>query len=93
MIFDGTTGYVAGVVEGNLGVTHITATVKLYYKNSNGDWIEIPKNWNYDVYDDSLDIDKNFTGTSGVEYKAVLSTHVYKNVWEDAEKSATATCP
>ena len=37
--FDKTAGNYSAIVSGASGVTKITATATLYYKNSSGDWV------------------------------------------------------
>ena len=81
-------------VSGKSGVTNITATIKLYYKNSSGGWTEILKNWTYDVDQRILCESESFTAVEGREYKIVLSAHLDKNgVTETVSKTATAVCP
>ena len=92
--FDGTSGNYSMVITGVSGVSKITATATLYYKNSNGKWIEIPKDWTYSVNDDELIIDEDFTGVSGREYKVELDATVYKDGYgEPVNKTTTKTCP
>ena len=81
-------------VLGDSGVNKITATATLYYKNSSGKWIVIPKNWTYSVDADKLIIDEDFTGVSGREYKIELSGTVYKDGdGESISETTTKTCP
>ena len=81
-------------VIGDSGVTKITATATLYYKNSSGKWIVVPKNWTYSVDDEGLSIDAEFIGVSGREYKIELSGTVYKDGYGEAiSKTTTKTCP
>ena len=81
-------------VEGETDVSRISATATLYYKNASGNWIEIPKNWSYDVRDDILLVDESFTGVSGREYKIVLDATVYLNGYgEPVTKTTYGTCP
>ena len=92
--FEGTSGNYSMVIIGASGVSKITATATLYYKNSSGKWIEIPKDWTYSVDDDELIINENFTGVSGREYKVELDATVYKNGYgEPLSKTTTKTCP
>ena len=92
--YDNNTGYVDVTVSGKSGVTNITATIKLYYKNSSGGWTEILKNWTYDVDQRILCESESFTAVEGREYKIVLSAHLDKNgVTETVSKTATAVCP
>lgn len=67
------------VVNGDADVTRITATVTLYYQDSNNKWVEIPTDWEYSVNSDILAINETFAATSGTTYKAVLDADVYAN--------------
>ncbi len=92
--FNGRTGNYVMTVEGETDVSRISATATLYYKNASGNWIEIPKNWSYDVRDDILLVDESFTGVSGREYKIVLDATVYLNGYgEPVTKTTYGTCP
>lgn len=92
--FSGTTGTVSVVINGDVGVTNITADISLYYKNTSGSWVEIEKDWDYDVDQDWLAIDESFTGVAGREYKIEVNGTVTKGGYaEEISKTATATCP
>ena len=92
--FNRTNGNYTMSVIGDRGVNKITATATLYYKNSSGKWIEVPKNWTYSVDDEELYIDEKFDGVSGREYKIELSGTVYKDGYgEPISKTYTRTCP
>ena len=92
--FNRTSGNYTMSVIGDSGVTKITATATLYYKNSSGKWIVVPKNWTYSVNADKLIIDEDFTGVSGREYKIELSGTVYKDGYgESISETTTKTCP
>ena len=92
--FNRTSGNYTMSVIGDSGVTKITATATLYYKNSSGKWIVVPKNWTYSVDDEELYIDEDFIGVSGREYKIELSGTVYKDGYGEAiSKTTTKTCP
>lgn len=92
--FNKTNGNYTMTVLGDSGVNKITATATLYYKNSSGKWIVVPKNWTYSVDADKLIIDEDFTGVSGREYKIELSGTVYKDGYGEAiSKTSTKTCP
>ncbi len=94
LTFNGTTGNVSAFINGKSGVTNIDATVTLYYKNTNGVWVEQEKNWDYNTNQSLLGISETFTGARGVEYKIVVDATVTKgNVEETVSKTATATCP
>lgn len=91
--FNGTTGTYIGTIIGDGDVTNIYATAILYYKNSNGDWIEI-RPWAGMANIDDLVISKNFTAESGVEYKVELTAYVYVGTdCETVYHTATNTCP
>ena len=93
MTFNGTSGNYSMVIEGINGVTQITATARLYYKHTNGNWIEIPKSWSYSVSENYLAIDEDFTGIIGREYKVELSATVYKDgTGESISKTTTGIC-
>ena len=92
--FNKTNGNYTMTVLGDSGVNKITATATLYYKNSSGKWIVVPKNWTYSVDADKLIIDEDFTGVSGREYKIELSGTVYKDGYgESISETTTKTCP
>ena len=92
--FNRTNGNYTISVIGDRGVNKITATATLYYKNSSGKWIVVPKNWTYSVNADKLIIDEDFTGVSGREYKIELSGTVYKDGYgESISETTTKTCP
>lgn len=92
--FNKTSGNYSMVIEGAKEVDKITATAKLYYKNSSGKWIEIVKDWTYDVDKNYLAINEDFTGVSGREYKVELEVTVYMNGYgEEVSKTTTKTCP
>ena len=92
--FNGTGGNYYMEIAGTSGVNKISATATLYYKNSSGNWVEIPKDWTYSVNDDKLTIDEDFTGVSGREYKVELEATVYKDGYgEPVSKTTTKTCP
>ena len=92
--FNRTSGNYTMSVIGDSGVTKITATAILYYKNSSGKWIVVPKNWTYSVDDEELYINEDFTGVSGREYKIELSGTVYKYGYGKAiSETTTKTCP
>ena len=92
--FNGTSGLYKMIIRGQNDVTNITATATLYYKNSSGSWVEIPKDWSYDVDDNILTINETFTAVSGREYKvefeATVSTPDYDEPVQDTQ---IETCP
>lgn len=92
LAFNGTTGNYSMVIEGKSGTELITATATLYYQNAYGNWIEIPKNWEYSVNSDILFIDEDFSAVSNLTYKVVLETTVYVDgVEETVTKTTTKT--
>lgn len=92
--FNGTIGSISVFICGKSGVTNITADVSLYYKNTSGSWVEIEKNWDYDVDQDWLTIDESFTGVAGREYKIEVDGTVTKSGYAEViSKTASATCP
>ena len=92
--FDKTSGNYSMVVSGASGVTKITATATLYYKNTSGKWVATSTKWTYNVDGSRLVIDEDFTGVSGREYKVELEATVYKNgSGEKVTNTSTKTCP
>ena len=92
--FDKTAGNYSAIVSGASGVTKITATATLYYKNSSGDWVKTSTKWTHNVDGSRLLIEEDFTGVSGREYKVELEATVYKNGYgEKVTKTSTKTCP
>ncbi len=91
--FNGTRGTATVYVDGQSGVTDITLEIKLYYKNTSGSWIEVDKDWNYDVNSSTFAVSETFTGVSGREYKIVVKGTVTKAGYaETISKIATAMC-
>ena len=94
IVFDKTAGNYSMVVNGASGVTKITATATLYYKNTSGKWVATSTKWTYNVDGSRLVIDEDFTGVSGREYKVELEATVYKNgSGEKVTNTSTKTCP
>ncbi len=94
MSFDGTTGYVAVSVAGHSGVTNISGDIQLYYKNASGNWVEIPKDWDFSIDRVVFGTEVSFTGVPGREYKAVMTATVTKNGYDEPiSKTATDVCP
>ena len=90
--FDGTFGNYSLSIEGMPGVSRITATATLYYTNVRGNWMK-STTWTYDEYADELNIDEDFTGISGRDYKVELSATVYLNGYgEPLTRTDKATC-
>lgn len=94
LTFDARNGSFAISVAGQNGVTNITATVSLYWKNSSGVWQDTTRSWSYDVDQMTLGASDSFTGVAGREYKIVVNGTVTKGGYtESFSKSATAVCP
>lgn len=94
IVFDKTSGNYSMAVSGASGVSKITATATLYYKNSSSEWVETSTKWTYSVDGRRLLIDEDFTGVSGREYKVELEATVYKNGnGEKVTHTSTKTCP
>ena len=93
--FSGTSGSYAIEILGNTDVTKITATVTLYYQIDSGRWVEVPKDWTYEVYSRELDISETFNGVSGRRYRAVLSATVSNGESDEpiTRASTIVTCP
>ena len=90
--FAGTSGNYSMVIEGATGVSRITVTATLYYTNVRGNWMK-STTWTYDEYADELNIDEDFTGISGRDYKVELSATVYLNGYgEPLTRTDKATC-
>lgn len=93
LLFNGSTGNVSATIRGQKGVTNISVSVRLFYKSTSNTWIEINKDWDYDVDKSSLSIYETFTGISGCEYKVEVSGTVTKNGYaESISQTVTATC-
>ena len=93
--FSGNSGSYAIEILGNTDVTKITATVTLYYQIDSGRWVEVPKDWTYEVYSRELDINETFNGVSGRRYRAVLSATVSNGESDESitRASTIVTCP
>ena len=93
LMFSGTTGYLYVNIKGESATTNITATARLYYKNTSGSWVEIAQNWDYDVDRNSLSITESFSAVSGREYKVEIDIEVtVGNYTETDSKTVTGTC-
>lgn len=91
--FNGRSGNYSVVLKGANDVNNITASAVLYFKNSDGDWVEIPMDWTYEVTDSELVISEDFRGVIGREYKVELSAMVYMNGYgEPLKKTSTKVC-
>lgn len=74
---DGNDGVFHAVIDGYTNVTRITASANLYYLNSSNRWVEIPRDWEYDVYATELVMYETFSANSDYQYKVVVSIDVY----------------
>ena len=93
LYFTGTSGTVSVYIQGNSGVSNITATATLYHKNWLGIWVESGEEWSYNVNQSYLSASESFTGKSGRQYKVELTGTVTKNGYsESISASATAEC-
>lgn len=93
LAFNGRSANYSAVITGVDDVYNITAAAKLYFKNSDGDWVDIPMDWKYSVTGSELVISENFTGVIGREYKVVLSAMVYRDGFgEPVQKTDTNVC-
>lgn len=70
-------GVFSAFIDGYTDVTRITASANLYFLNSNNRWVEMPRDWEYDVYATELFIDETFGASSDYQYKVVVSIDVY----------------
>lgn len=93
LAFDGTEGTFLISVVGNTDVTDIYLMAWLYYKDSNGDWIE-QTTWGALTQDSGLATVRTFTGVSGVEYKVDYTVYVYVGLdCDEISFTEYATCP
>ena len=76
---NGTEGILAVAINGDLGVTRISAVATLYYKNPSNRWLKTGIMWTYMEDADALGIAETFTAEPGVEYKVILEAYVYAN--------------
>ncbi len=70
-------GIFSAFIDGYTNVTRITASANLYFLNSSNRWVEMPRDWEYDVYATELFIDETFSASSDYQYKVVVSIDVY----------------
>lgn len=92
--FKGTTGYVVVNITGRSGVNNIAGDIQLYYKNTLGNWVEISKDWAFNIDQVVYGTELSFTATPGREYKAVMTATITKNGnSETISKTATDVCP
>ena len=91
--FSGTKGTFTVCVVGNSDVTDIYLMAWLYYKNSNGVWVE-QTTWGALSSECTLATDRTFTGVSGVEYKVDYTIYVYVGLeCDEINFSTTKICP
>lgn len=91
--FTGTKGTFTAIVNANSDVTDIYAMAYLYYKDTNGDWVE-QTGWGALSSTNVLGMDRTFTGISGVEYKCEFTAYVYVGLdCEEVHYTAYETCP
>lgn len=91
--FTETQGTFTAIVNANSDVTDIYAMAYLYYKDSNGDWIE-QTGWGALSNNNALRMQRTFTGESGVEYKCDFTAYVYVGTdCEEITYTAYETCP
>lgn len=91
--FSGTKGTFTASIIGNTDVTDIYLMAWLYYKDSNGEWIE-QTTWGAISSESTLGMDRTFTGVSGVEYKVDYTVYVYVGLnCDEISFSEYDTCP
>lgn len=91
--FIGTKGTFTVCINGNSDVTDVYLMAWLYYKDSNGDWVE-QTTWGAIASTPTLATDRTFTGISGVEYKVDYTAYVYVGLsCDEISFSTSATCP
>ena len=93
LMFYNNIGYFTVNIRGESGTSNITASARLYYKSTNGAWIEISQDWDYSVNQSKLVISESFSATSGIEYKIEIDVDVtVGNYTETVSKTVFATC-
>ena len=91
--FDGTEGTFTASIIGYNHTTDIYLMAWLYYKDSNGNWIE-QTTWGALSNGPTLGMDRTFTGISGVEYKVDYTVYVYAGlVCDEINFTTYETCP
>lgn len=94
LYFNTTIGQIDVAIMGDQDVSNITATVKLYYKNIFGIWVEMDQTWSYNVNQVYLSVNETFEAKSGRKYKVELTGYVTKNGYaEPISATTTQTCP
>lgn len=93
--FSGTSVSYAIERFGNADVTKIAAAVTIYYQIVSGRWVEVPKDWTYEVDYMELDISETFNGVSGRRYHVVPKVTVSNGENDESitRASAILTCP
>ena len=91
--FDGTEGTFTASIVGNSDVTDIHLMAWLYYKDSNGKWVE-QTTWGALSTSSTLGMDRTFTGVRGVEYKVDYTVYVYVGTaYDEISFTTYETCP
>ena len=91
--FSGTEGTFTAYIAGYNNVTDIHLMAWLYYKDSNGDWIE-QTTWGALSTNCTLGMDRTFTGVRGVEYKVDYTVYVYVGTaYDEISFTTYETCP
>lgn len=91
--FIGTKGTFTASIVGNDDVTDIYLMAWLYYRDSNGEWIE-QTTWGALTQESGMAIDRTFTGISGVEYKVDYTVYVYVGMYcDEINFTVYETCP
>ena len=91
--FIGTEGTFTASIIGYEHTTDIYLMAWLYYKDSNGDWVE-QTTWGALSNNHTLAMDRTFTGVSGVEYRVDYTVYVYAGLeCDEINFSTTEICP
>lgn len=91
--FSGTKGTFTASIIGNSNVSDIHLMAWLYYKDSNGQWVE-QTTWGALSTETTLAMSRTFTGVEGVEYKVDYTVYVYAGlVYDEINFSTYETCP
>lgn len=91
--FTGTEGTFTASIFGYDHTTDIHFMAWLYYKDSNGEWVE-QTTWGALSTESTLSLDRTFTAIRGVEYKVDYSIFVYAGLdYDEINLSITRTCP
>ena len=91
--FVGTKGTFTASIWGYSHTTDIHLMAWLYYKDSNGEWIE-QTTWGALSTETTLEMDRTFNGISGVEYKVDYTVYVYSGMeYDEINFTEYETCP